>query len=270
MPDARLPLRVLVKGSSTVVFVSWMGGPRADMAYPRVMEAEIRAAGVPVEVRVSALPAERIRTALRRWHREVLPWAPDVVVLHYGHADLIHLFLPRWLERHANTLGKRGGPVRSRYRRYVLRPVWIGLAKLQTAADRHLPRRLVTRRARKVVEDLDELIDRVRWVHRPLVLVPNLHPMGAQYRSWFPSIDLRMERMNELAASLVSRLDEPDIRVFDTRRHLLAVLSEGGDPVPDGSHFTAEVHRAVGRAMGREVVEWAREQDHLRLPADGS
>ena len=262
----RLPLRVLVKGSSTVVYASWMGGPRAEMTYPRVAEAEILGAGLPVEVRVTALPAERIRSALRRWHKEVLPWSPDVVVLHYGHADLIHLFLPRWLERHANTLGKKGGPIRSRYRKVVLRPLWIGLAKLQTFADRRLPHPLVTRRSRKVVADLEELIDRVRWAHRPLVLIPNLHPMGAQYRSWFPSIDERMERMNDLVAALVARLDEPDIRVFDVRRHVLDELAEGRDPVPDGSHFTPAVHRAVGEALGREIAAWARVQDHLVLP----
>ena len=267
---ARLPLRVLVKGSSTVVYTSWMGGPRADLLYPRVLEAEILAAGHPVEVRVTAFPAERARRALRNWTRDVLLWSPDVVVLHYGHADSIHLFLPRWLERHVNTLGKEGGPVRSRYRRWVLRPTWIALAKLQTRVDAVVGLRLATRRSRKVAEDLEELIGRVRWVGSPLVLLPQMHPIGEQYRRWFPRIEARMELLDELVADLVKRLDDPDIRVFPVREHLLRVLEEGRDPVPDGSHYTPEVHRAVGRAMARTVLGWAEDQPHLVLPTQGA
>jgi hypothetical protein len=265
----RLPLRVLVKGSSTVVFTSWMGGARSDLLYPRVMEAEILAKGMPVEVKVTAFPAERTRKALRGWQRDVLPWSPDVVVLHYGHADSIHLLLPRWLERHANSLGKRHGPIRSPYRRLVLRPVWIGLAHLQTQIDARLGPRLSTRRSRKVAADLAELIEWVRWVGSPLVLLPEMHPVGESYRRWFPGIEARMQLVDELVADLVKGLDDPDVRVVPVREHLHRVLDEGRDPVPDGSHYTPEVHRAVGRAMARTIVEWAADQPHLRLPTDG-
>ena len=37
----RLPLRVLVKGASTVVYTSWMSGPRSDLAWPRVVEEQL-------------------------------------------------------------------------------------------------------------------------------------------------------------------------------------------------------------------------------------
>src|SRR5947208_6741144 len=35
-----LTMRVLVQGSSQAVWTSWMGGPRGDLAWPRVIEAE--------------------------------------------------------------------------------------------------------------------------------------------------------------------------------------------------------------------------------------
>ena len=258
-----LPLRVLVMGSSTVVYASWMGGPRHELTYPRVLEGALREAGFEVEVRVAAAVAERARQALRTWHRHVVPWSPDVVVLHYGHADSIHLFLPRWLERHANTLGKKRGPLRTPYRRFVLRPLWIGLANVQLRVDGRVGRWLTLRRSTKVANDLEELVERVRFVNRPLVLLPEMHQMGAQYQRWFPGVEPRMQRLNELVAELVARMDEPDVRVAPVRALLDEVIADGRDPVPDGSHLTPEVHAALGRALGETIAEWARTQPHL-------
>ncbi len=258
-----LPLRVVVMGSSTVVYASWMGGPRHELTYPRVVERELRDAGWDVEVRVAAAMAETARRGLRTWYRHVLPWSPDVVVLHYGHADSIHLFLPRWLERHANTLGKARGPLRSPYRRLVLRPIWIALAHVQMWIDGRVGQRLTTRRTRKVAADLEELVDRVRFVNRPLVLVPEMHQIGARYRRWFPGMDARMSRLNELVGAFVQGLDDPEVRVLPVREHLAEVLASGRDPVPDGSHYTPEVHDAVGKAMAAVIADWASTQPHL-------
>ena len=101
------PVRVLVKGASTVNWVSWMGGPRSDFAYPRATEAALLAAGRPAVVRDTSLAAEHPKSALKAWSDEVVPWSPDVVVLHYGHMECIHLMLPRSLQRHAQSLQSR-------------------------------------------------------------------------------------------------------------------------------------------------------------------
>ena len=98
------PIRVLVKGASTVNWISYMGGPRSDFAYPRVLEATLLAAGRPAVVRDTSLAAEHPKSALAAWSTEVVPWSPDVVVLHYGHMECIHLLLPRVLQRYAQTL----------------------------------------------------------------------------------------------------------------------------------------------------------------------
>ena len=261
--ERALPLRVLVMGSSTVVYASWMGSPRHELTYPRVLEGALRDAGFEVEVRVAAAVAERTRTALRTWHRHVVPWSPDVVVLHYGHADSIHLFLPRWLERHANTLGKQRGPLRTPYRRFVLRPLWIALANVQMRVDGRLGTWLTTRRSTKVAADLEELVERVRFVNRPLVLLPEMHQLGSTYHRWFPGVEARMQRLNALVAAFVARMDDPEVQVAPVRELLEAVLAEGRDPVPDGSHLTPEVHAALGEALGRTITGWARTQPHL-------
>jgi lysophospholipase L1-like esterase len=255
------PVRVLVQGASASVVTSWMGGPRADLAYPRVVEATLRAAGVPALVRVSALPADRARRALRTWESEGLGWAPDVVVLHYGHADCVHLFLPRWLERHANNPHRRPGRVRDAYRRLLLRPVWKGLANLQMWSDGTLDATRQTRRHRRVAAEVREVIRHSRTACAPLVLVPTIHQPGAPWRRWFPGAGARMRTMNETLTALVRDIGDPDVRIFPLAELVDGLAVDGGEPSPDGGHFTPAVHQAVGQAMAEAILEWMGPQE---------
>ena len=262
----RLPLRVLVKGASTVVYTSWMGGPREDLTYPRVLEGELLAAGHAVEVQVTAAPAERLTRGFRTYQRDVVPWSPDVVILHYGHADAIHLFLPRWLERHVNSTGKRPGRLRAAYRKVLLRPFWLVLAHSQKHLDRLLRGAGADRRARRFARNLEGLIRHVRFISSPLVLVPNVHEMGAQYRVWFPGVERRMAAINAAVAEMVHRLGEPDVRVVDVRSLAAPILAEPHDGPTDSSHYPPALHRAVGRELAEVVAAWAVDQRYLDLP----
>ena len=262
----RLPLRVLVKGASTVVYTSWMGGPREDLTYPRVLEAELLNAGHAVEVQTTATPGGRLKRAFRTYQSDVIPWSPDVVVLHYGHADSIHLFLPRWLERHVNSMGRRPGRIRTTYRKVLLRPTWVTLAHLQKHLDRLLRGAGAERRARRFARDLEGLIRHIRFISSPLVLVPNLHPMGPQYHVWFPGIDRRMLALNAAVAGMIDRLGIPDVRVVDVRSLAEPILAVPSDGPTDDSHFTPALHRVVGRELAKVVAAWAVEQTYLDLP----
>jgi len=260
MPDAPTPLaeplRVVVLGASASVETSYHGGPRTDLAYPRVIEAELRAAGHPATVRVCALPADRARHGLLRWEREVNPWAPDVVIVHYGQADSVHLFLPRWLERHANSPRRRPGAIRERYRRFLLRPVWVYLARLQARLDARFDATKETRRQRRVTAEVARLIERVRSTSPALVLVPTLLRPGPPWQRWFPGVGARMATLNEMFGDVVEGVDDPDVRVFPLAELVEHLVTEGEEPTPDGGHFTPLVHRAIGEAMADVIVEW--------------
>jgi hypothetical protein len=257
-------LRVYVKGASTVVWMSWMGGPRTDFAFPRVIETELQAGGRPAEVQVNALPAEVVRHALRTWEQEIVGWSPDVVILHYGHMETIHLFLPRWLERHANSVKGRPHKLRMLYRKKLLEPAWQTLAHLQCALDKRLPPTMLAFRPRRAAADLERLIQKIRQVGSPLVLVPNILPAGPPYKKWFPGIDARIVAMNEAIADMVRRMDQPDVRVFRVDEVVEPLLAEGENAQPDGGHYTPEIHRAVGEAMTRVISDWADTQPHLK------
>lgn len=261
----RLPLRVLVKGASTVVYTSWMGGPRSDFAWPRVIEAELYAAGYPAEVRCTAMPSEPTRFGIRTWQQEVLAWSPDVIILHYGHQETIHVFLPRVLERHANSLKTRPHAGRAAYRKYVTKPVWRFLAHAQSQVDQRVPPNLLSFKRKRVAADLERYISRVRTVASPLVLVPEIPPPGRAYDRWFPGMRARCEAMNETLHQLVDSIGSPDVRMFGTNAVIGPLVPEGEDAAPDGGHLTPPLHHAVGTALAQVILEWAKDQPHLDL-----
>ena len=259
----RLPVRVLVKGASTTVYTSWMGGPRSDFAWPRVVEEQLVAAGLPADVRSTAVPAELTKSAFQVWPMEVLAWSPDVAILDYGRMECVHLFVPRWLERHAHSLAKRPFPIRQAYRQHIVRPVWKGLARVQQKIDRSLPLPSTLWRVNRGIKDIEGIIARIRSVASPLVLLPEIPPFGKVYDDWFPRANDRVEIMNGLLRDLVRKLDDPDIRFVPLAHLWDPLIAEGQDACPDGGHFTPELHRAVGEALGQVVVEWAEKQPHL-------
>jgi lysophospholipase L1-like esterase len=259
------PIKILVKGASTVGWFSGMGGPRSDFGFPRAMEEALLQAGRPVELRTITVPSERTRTAVQRWEHEMIGYSPDVVVLAYGHYETVHLLLPWWLERHANS---RVVPPRrwsTLYRTRVLRPIWMSLAKLQARLDTRIDPTF-RRRHTKVVADLEKIIIHTQELHSPLVFLWQYNPPATRYRSWFPGMARRIEVMNEALADLVDRINLPNVRLFDAAG-LVEKYCDGELDVatPDGFHYTPELHRRLGEDLAREVAEWADTQPHLQI-----
>ena len=263
-----LPIRVLVKGASTVGWTSWMGGPRQDFIVPRVIESELLTGGRPVDLRTSTMASEKTDTILATWQQEVVGFSPDAIVLVYGHYETIHLILPRWLEIHANSL--RGRPRRTAqlYRRAVLRPLWKLLARLQAAIDARIePTRLRPGRPGRVVADLETYIGHVQKVASPLVLLVELLPPSPRVRSWFPGMPRRIEVMNEAVSGLVDRIGLPHVR--HVKVHDLVEEHFDGDldrATPDGFHYSPQLHRLVGERLAEHIDDWAATQSHLAMP----
>ena len=268
MTSQPLPLRVLVKGSSVVNQVSWRGGPRTDFTFPRALEEQLLHDGQPCDVRTITAMAETTGPILKTWQQEVIGFSPDVIVLLYGYVETIHGFLPRWLERHANTWKARPRRLRSLYRRTILRRTWKLVAELQMRLDRVIPS---SRRGRnrRVAAHLEEYISQVQTVASPLVLLMELLPPASRYDRWFPGMTARIAAMNDALAATVERVDRPNVRFF-RMRHLVDEHHDGDldAAMPDGSHFSPEMHRHVGTALAREIEAWAETQPHLTRESD--
>jgi len=262
------PIRVLVKGPSSVNWTSFMGGPRTDFAFPRVIESELLAAGHPAEVRAYTLPSQLGRTTLRTWEREVLGWSPDVVIMTYGQYESVHLFLPRWLERHANSLKARPGRIRRLYRKRILRAFWMVLAHLQCWLDKHVDPTILRWRPRRLAADLRQYITNLQMVGSPLVYVMEVPPPASRRDVWFPGMAARIEVANRLHQEMVAGIGKDNVRFFRTG-DLITKFADGDldRAIPDGFHFSPEMHRVVGRELAREILDWAATQPHLQLPS---
>lgn len=261
-----LPVRVLVKGPSTVNWTSWMSGPRSDLTFSRAMERQLLADGRPCTVQTITLPRERTGPIVKTWQREVLGFSPDVIVLLYGQYETIHLFLPFWLEKHANSQAAQPRRIRMFYRKWLLDPVWMSLAKLQARIDTIVKPTIRRGRPRKVTADLERFISHVQQVASPLVFVFELLPPAGKYQRWFPGMTARIEVMNRAIEDMVNRVDKPNVRYFSLSE-LVDKYCDGDLEVatPDGFHYTPELHRHIGTALAEQIEEWADTQPHLAL-----
>jgi hypothetical protein len=79
----------------------------------------------------------------------------------------------------------------------------------------------------------------------------------------------RIAVMNDALAAMVRRVDRPNVRYFKTSE-MVNKYADGDVDVatPDGFHYSPYLHRQIGAALAREVLEWADTQPHLQLPAD--
>ena len=265
-----LPIRVLVKGASTVNWVSYMGGPRTDFTFPRVIEGQLAAEGRPSHVQTITMTSEQTKGILGSWQREVLGFSPDVIVLVYGHFETVHLFLPRWLERHANSLKAKPRRLSAWYRQRLLRPVWMTLASLQARLDHRLDPTIRRGRPRRVAADLERYITHVQKVGSPLVLLLELLPPAERYQSWFPGMAARVEVMNETIADMVRRVDLPNVR-YVRIAEFVDKYAEGDQEIatPDGFHFSPVMHREIGTALAQQIADWADTQPHLAIESLG-
>ena len=266
-----MPVRILVKGASTVNVVYPMGGPRSDFGFARTIESELLANGRPVDVQTISVASERTSTTLLRWEQEFLGYSPDVVLLNYGHVECFHLFLPTWLEKRVNSAKTRPRRLTLFYRTYVLRKVWMFLARMQARVDKRIDPTIRSSRPRRVAADLETLIGHVQQIGSPLVIVFEQLRPASRYRNWLPGMAARIDEMNLAIAGVVARVDKPNVRLFKTSEIVDNLLDGDLDAAtPDGAHYSPRLHQLIGVALAREIMQWADAQPHLRLPVNES
>ncbi len=263
-----LPVRVLVKGPSLVNWTFPMGGPRTDFTFPRAIEAELLDDGRPCEVRAITMTSELASDLLKSWQAEVLGYSPDVIILDYGGYESVHLFLPRWLEVHANSQKARPRPLSKLYRKVILRPVWLQLVRLQAWVDHRYP---TFRKGppRRLVADLERYITQVQRIGSPMILLLEIHHSGGRSLKWFPGTPARVDMVNEAVSDMVARIDKPHIRVFGVNELIDKHFDGNLDlAISDGFHFSPKMHRVAGAALAQEIGEWADTQPHLTRHRD--
>ena len=258
-----LPIRVLSRGASLTHDISERPPRRAPFTWGRAREESLLHSGHAVTLHEQAVASQEARHLMRDWEANIKAFSPDVVVLTLGYYEPVHLFLPRWLERHANSLRKQPGPIRSRYRHYLLRPVWKSLARLQRRLDRRVGPRGFGWKVRRAERNLRAYIDATIEVGHPLILLFEFIRPGARGRDWFPGMEARIEQMNVMMRKLVASYDDPDIRLFPIPEIIERRLDPAIEPNQDGFHYIAEVHQFIGEELAEEIRTWVKDYPRL-------
>lgn len=255
----QLPLRILFKGPSTLVWTSMMSGPRTDLVFPRVMEAELIRRDRSVDTWNAARNGWLTRDLFGTWEDEISSWSPDIVVMNPAHMETVHAILPPWLERGANAVSRRPGRFRRLYYRRILR----GLARFVLHVQRRVdgPGRFQGR-VERALGYTDEYLRISQQVQNPLILLLELHEPTQKKVDWFPGWPARRELLNDGLRQLADRYD--NVR-YVTISDLMGQFDPGRpeDLWADGIHFNTAFHRAIGEKLAAIAEEWASTQPHL-------
>lgn len=260
-----LPMRVFVRGASTVGWSGVMDGPRTDLGFPRVIERDLLASGQAAVVVSRTVGGMRTNTVLREWERDVVGFSPDAVVIMAVHYETLHVLWPQRLERHANSMTWAPRRLGTLYRKRVLRPAWRALVKLQTKLEDYVPDFWWRRRIDHAVADVAKAAAQMRRIASPLIILMEVPRPSAPGRYLFPRMPERVDYANRRLAELVARFGEDDVRLFRTNDAVEA-YADGDREValPDGFHFAPGLHEAVGHQLAEELASWAQTQPHLK------
>ncbi len=261
----QLPLRVLVKGPSTIIWTSMMGGPRSDMPFPRVMEQQLLAGGRAAEVRNTGVLGWPTPDLFKTWDEDVVAWSPDVIILAVGHYESLHAIQPRIVERAANTVSRRPGFFTNLFFRKFMRLVARMFLIVQKRIDR--PSLVLKRRMARVIRDVSAYVKQTQQVGSPLILLMEIHPPSGIKREWFGGWTERVRRLNDDLRALVAAADRPDLRFVEITDLVQEFPEEQRDHLwTDGIHFIPEMHRKIGERFADIAEEWALTQPHLDKP----
>lgn len=230
------------------------------MAYPRVLEQQLLAKGRAAQVWNSALLGWPTRDLIKTWDEEVVAWSPDIVILAVGQYEALHIILPRWLERGANTVNRRSGLLRHLFYRRFLRLVARGVLLVQRQIDR--PRIKAKRRMHRVVADVDAYLKMTSQVGSPLILLLEINGPSAAKVNWFRGWPERIRVLNNNLRRLAA--ERRNVRFVEIT-DLMSQFDPGTREQlwSDGIHFAPEFHRAIGCKLADIAEEWAATQPHL-------
>lgn len=249
-----VPLRILVRGPSTVGYAS-STGVRGRTTFPRIVENTLLHNGRPAVVMTDSVASEPAKWLVRNWEADVVGFHPDVIIIGSLTYEVLHLFLPRWLERWSNSTRVYDRPVRAFLRRRVLRKIWRSLAVVQSKVDRRY-KGAQRRRPTNVAKDVTRFVKQTRDHGRPLVLILELMPPASRARKWFPGMSIRVPVTNELLREVPSQFPTGEVEFFEVQK-LAATLSDDLDVLlPDGLHYSYDLHQVVGEALAQRILAW--------------
>jgi lysophospholipase L1-like esterase len=245
--------RVAVLGNSVPILVVPPRKQREEGTFPERLQQLLDAQGLDVEVRNESRLFDMLPGGWRRFQEQLVPWAPDVLVVNYGVIEMQPNVLPTWLNRHLTTETVGGkGPV-ALYKRRVVPVLWPPARTYQQAASHRAGTRTWRLPPGRLAAELRRLIEVARQ-EQMLVVVNDVHEPGDRMRHFVPGIERRHAILQEVLADVVDGFADPDVRLLPVSQ-VSAKLGQAAG-LPDGLHLSSAGHLGVAELLADEIGPW--------------
>jgi lysophospholipase L1-like esterase len=250
----RTSWRISVLGNSLpILMVPARRNRTTDATYPEHLEHLLREDGLDVRVRNDSRLFGLITEGYRRFQMDVVPWAPDVLVIHFGIIELQPNVVPTFLNRHLTTQHRGGKGVVGLYRRHVMPRIWPPIRKFQRAAAGVVgPNHSFRLPPAHFQAELERLITVARS-QQILVLVCDINPPGSRLQHFLPGVTERYARFQAIVERVVAEAADDQVRLVPVSKF---VSAQGDEAQPDGLHFTPAGHLEVARMVAAEAGPW--------------
>jgi lysophospholipase L1-like esterase len=255
-PDNRRPLSVVTLGNSTPSLMLPPRKDRAEGTYTEVLADLLAGHGVPAIPHTDSEWFGFLKKSLRAYALRVRAFSPDVLIVQFGINELQPWLAPIWLLKHLMTQGEATTRSARAYRRFLAPRLWKGVRGYRRRVAPVVGMRTWQTTPRRFRKALLRLLTQSRLDGRPLVLVLDIEAPGEVLHHFLPGIDKRHRVYQQLLEDVVAEFDDPEVRLV----RVTEVLAEHGGASPDGMHYTADGHRAIGERLAQEVVEWLSER----------
>ncbi len=247
--------RVAVLGNSVPILVVPPRATREEGTFPERLQRLLDERGLDVEVRNDSRLFDVLPDGWRRFQQQVIPWAPDVLVVNYGVIEMQPNVVPTWLNRHLTTVTVGGkGPV-ALYKRHAVPKLWPPVRRFQRWSSAKVGTRTWRLPPQRLAAELRRVVEVARQ-DRMLVLVNDVHAPGDRLRHFFPAIERRHAIVQEVLADVVDGFADPDVRLVPVSQ-VSAKLGEA-EGLPDGLHLTSAGHLGVAELLADEIAPWLR------------
>jgi lysophospholipase L1-like esterase len=237
-------MRVTVFGNSAAYMVVPPRRHRNEGSFAEWLERVLRERGHDVVVDNRARWYDRVNVAEQRYHEDVTPSRPDVVVLQYGSAECQPNVLPTALSRHFTTWDQSITGWRGFLRRRVDRPLWRTARRWQRWAAARAGSRTWRVPPDRFEAGMRHLVG-LATTWGAAVAVLDIPEPSDLLRHHLPGIDERRERYRAILRRIVADAD-------DDRVVFVEVPAAGND----GLHLDAGGHRVLGERLADVVAGW--------------
>jgi hypothetical protein len=254
-PPNRRPLSVVSFANSVATLQMPAREDRSEGTYVEVLADLLSGAGVPTVPHLESRWFDFLHRAMREYEQRIRVHAPDVVVVQFGLNEYQPWLAPVWWIRHLLVQGQASTRVAKRYRRHVAKRLWVWTRNYRRRAAPIVGMRTWQTTPSRFEGHLRRLLRNVRVESRPLVLVLDIDAPNDKLEHFMPGMKKRHAVYQELIERIVYEQLDDEVRLVKVSE-ITGPL--GQDAMPDGMHWTPQVHHQVGQVLAEEVLAWLR------------